>query len=140
MPFKIVINEPKTRKSYQMEKDAPSLIGLKIGDRFEGSAIGLAGFTLEVTGGSDKDGFPMKRDLEGGERRKLLLTKGTGFRPAKEGQKKRKYVRGNRISESIAQVNAKVVEGEGDIATIIGWVPKPKEEKKQEAPAGKKKK
>jgi small subunit ribosomal protein S6e len=139
MPFKIVISEPKTRKSYQTEKDALSLIGLKIGDKFDGSTVGLTGFTLQVMGGSDKDGFPMKPDLEGGERRKLLLTKGIGFKPTKEGQKRRKYVRGNMISDSIIQVNVKVVEGEGDIATIIGWVPKPKEEKKEE-PAGKKRK
>jgi len=137
MPFKIVISEPKTRKSYQTEKDALSLIGLKIGDKFDGSAVGLTGFTLQVMGGSDKDGFPMKPDLEGGERRKLLLTKGIGFKPTKEGQKRRKYVRGNMISDAIIQVNVKVVEGEGDIATIIGWVPKPKEEKKEE-PAVKK--
>lgn len=65
MAFKIVISEPKTKKAYQIEKDVPSLIGLKIGQKFDGSMLGLSGFTLEVTGGSDKDGFPMRKDLEG---------------------------------------------------------------------------
>lgn len=42
--------------------------------------------------------------------------------------RKRKYVRGNTISDSNAQVNCKIVEGEGDIALILGI--KPKEEAK----------
>ena len=135
MAFKIVINEPKTRRTYQIEKEPPSLLGFNIGDMFGGSAIVLIGFTLEVTGGSDKDGFPMKPDLEGGERKKLLLAGGPGFNPKSKGQRKRKYVRGNRISENIAQVNMKVVEGEGDIAMMLGLKKEEKpEEKKEEAP------
>ncbi|NIM47533.1 MAG: 30S ribosomal protein S6e, partial [Candidatus Aenigmarchaeota archaeon] len=63
MAFKIVISEPKSRKAWQIEKDAPSFIGKKIGDKFDGSLIGLSGFTLQITGGSDKDGFPMRPDL-----------------------------------------------------------------------------
>jgi hypothetical protein len=46
--------------------------------------------------------------------------------------KKRKYIRGNTVSEDIMQINCKVVEGEGDIPTMLGI--KPKEEPKQEAP------
>ncbi|MFQ6009658.1 MAG: 30S ribosomal protein S6e [Candidatus Aenigmatarchaeota archaeon] len=135
MAFKIVINEPKTRKSYQIEKDAPSLIGLKIGDKFDGSIVGLSGFTLQVTGGSDKDGFPMRTDMEGSGRKKILLSDGPGYVPRKRGVRKRKYVRGNKISDNNAQVNVKIVEGEGDVAAILG-IKKP-EEKKEEAPAEK---
>lgn len=126
--FKICISEPKTKKAYQIEKDAPSLIGLKIGDKFDGSIIGLSGFTLEITGGSDKDGFPMRYDLQGSVRKKVLLSIGPGFNPIKRGMRKRKYVRGNTITDSIVQVNCKVIEGEGDIAMILGI--QPKEEKK----------
>ncbi len=149
MAFKIVINEPKTKKSYQIEKDVPSLNGLKIGEKFDGSMLGLNGFTLEVTGGSDKDGTPMRKDLEGPVRKKALLTKGIGFRGGKtkkvhgkkkylkvKGMRKRKYIRGNTISEEIAQVNCKIVEGEGDVAMMLGIK---KEEKPEEAPAEEKK-
>jgi len=141
MVFKIVVSEPKSRKAWQIEKDAPSLIGKKIGDKFDGSLIGLSGFTLQITGGSDKDGFPMRPDLEGSIRKKALLTRGIGFKGFKKikkkrykrkGMRKRKYIRGNMVSEDIAQVNCKVLEGEGDIPTILGI--KPKEEKKEEAP------
>ena len=135
MAFKIVISEPKSKKAWQKDIEAPSLIGKKIGDKVDGSTIGLSGFTLQVTGGSDKEGFPMRYDLEGVSRKKVLLTKGIGFSGTKtirkvkykvKGMKKRKYIRGNTISDSIMQVNLKVVEGEGDIPMILGIPPKEK--------------
>jgi small subunit ribosomal protein S6e len=143
MAFKIVISEPKSKKAWQKDIDAPALIGKKIGDKVEGSLVGLSGFTLQITGGSDKEGFPMRVDLDGVSRKKVLLTKGVGFSGTKKirkvkykvhGMKKRKYIRGNTISESIVQVNLKVLEGEGDIPTILGIPPKaPKTEKPAEA-------
>jgi len=132
MAFKICINEPKTRKSWQIEKEVPSLIGLKIGDKFDGALIGLSGFTLQITGGSDKDGFPMRYDLSTIARKKVLLSKGPGFRSTKKGLRKRKYVRGNTVSDSIIQINCKVIEGEGDIPMILGIQPKEKKEEKAE--------
>jgi len=137
MAFKICINEPKAKKSWQIEKELPSLIGLKIGDKFDGAPLGLTGFTLQITGGSDRDGFPMRPDLTGTARKKALMSKGPGFRPRVNGLKRRKYIRGNTISTDIAQVNCKIIEGEGDIQTILGIKPKeaPKEEQKTEVPA-----
>jgi len=143
MPFKIVISDPKTRKAWQVEKDVPSLTGKKIGEKFDGSLIGLSGFTLQITGGSDKDGFPMRPDLGGFARKKALLTKGIGFRGTKKirkvkykvkGMRKRKYIRGNTVSTDIIQVNCKVVEGEGDIPMILGIQPKEKKEEAKEEP------
>ena len=135
MAFKIVVNEPKTRKSYQIEKDVPSLIGLKVGDKFDGSMIGLNGFTLQVTGGSDKDGFPMRPEIPGPARKKVLISDAPGFHPRHRGERKRKFVRGNQISEETMQINCKILEGEGDIALMLGVK---KEEKKEEAPVEKK--
>ena len=112
------------------------MIGLKIGAQFDGSVVGLSGFKLELTGGSDKAGFPMRADLDGTARKKALLTKGVGFRALKKikkkkfklkGVRRRKYVRGNKISDEIAQVNCKIIEGEGDVAMMLGL-------KKEEAP------
>lgn len=159
MKFKIVISDPKSKKAYQIEKEAPTLIGMKIGDQFDGTAVGLSGFKLQISGGSDKDGFPMRSDLSGVQRKKALLTKGVGFRGYKikkrkgkkkkvkiKGMRKRKYVRGNTISDAIVQVNIKILEGEGDIPMILGIkkeekVPKPEvkeevkpKEKKKEKP------
>jgi small subunit ribosomal protein S6e len=127
MAFKIVISEPKTRKSYQIEKDLPILIGMKVGDSFDGSVLGLEGFKLQITGGSDKDGFPIRPDLPGPGRKKVLLSGPPGFNPITRGMRKRKYVRGNTISQDIMQINCKIIEGDGDIATILGIQPKKKE-------------
>jgi small subunit ribosomal protein S6e len=132
MAFKICINEPKAKKSWQVEKEVPSLIGLKIGDKFDGSVLGLPGFTLQITGGSDKEGFPMRYDLTGTARRKALMATGPGFRSTAEGLKRRKYIRGNMISTDTMQVNCKITEGEGDIPTILGIQPKEKKEEKPE--------
>ena len=126
--FRFVINEPKTRKSFQIDKEAPSLIGLKVRDKFDGAMLGLNGFTLQICGGSDKEGFPMRPEVPGANRKKLLLSDAPGFHPTKEGQRKRKYVRGNQVSDAIMQLNCKIVEGEGDVALMLGI--KPKEEKK----------
>ncbi|MBN2203106.1 MAG: 30S ribosomal protein S6e [Candidatus Aenigmarchaeota archaeon] len=143
MAFKIVISEPKSKKAWQIEKDVPLLNGKKIGENFNGSLLGLNGFELQVTGGSDKDGVPMRPDMEGSVRRKALLTKGVGFRGIKiirkkkfkrKGMKKRKLIRGNVISEDIMQINCKIVSGEGDVAALLGFAPKEEAPKEGEAP------
>lgn len=130
MPFRFVINDPKSRKSFQKDIEAPGLLGQKINDRFSGDLIGLAGFELQITGGSDKEGFPMRPEVPGAVRKKVLISGPPGFHPLKEGQRKRKYICGNTISERIMQVNCKVVKGEGDIGMILGIQPKAAEEKK----------
>ncbi len=133
MPFRFVINEPKTRKSFQKDIEAPGIVGQKIGDKFSGDLIGLGGFSLQITGGSDKEGFPMRPEIPGAVRKKILITGPPGFHPIKEGQRKRKFVCGNTVSERIMQINCKIVEGEGDIGMILGIAPKPPKEKKAEA-------
>jgi small subunit ribosomal protein S6e len=110
--FKLVINDPATGKSFNFEVSghhAQNFIGKKIGDQVDGINANLPGYKLQVTGGSDKAGFPMRADFEGQGRRRLLLTEGIGFHPVdKPGKRKRMSVRGNRISTEIIQVNLKV--------------------------------
>ncbi len=135
--FKIVISIPEEKRAVQIEKDVPTFIGMKIGDRFDGSMIGLVGYTLEITGGSDKDGFPMRRDLPGTARKKVLLTRGVGCRVKGKGVRVKKTIRGNRIAEDISQVNVKIVEkkpGAKSVYELLG-LEKP-EEKAGEAKEG----
>ncbi|MCD6111060.1 MAG: 30S ribosomal protein S6e [Thermoplasmata archaeon] len=110
--FKAVIGDPKTGKTYQKTvtgQYANRLLGMKIGDVFDGIFVSLPGYKLKITGGSDKDGTPMRPDLPGTGRRKLLLSGGVGFHPVKKGERRRKMVRGNTISPEIVQINMKVV-------------------------------
>lgn len=111
--FRAVINDPKDGKSYQTPVSghhANSLIGKKIGDVVDGIFVGLPGFKLEITGGSDKDGFPMRKDLPGPRRKKLLISKSTGFKPKKGGLRRRKNVRGNSIAPDTLQINMKITQ------------------------------
>ncbi len=109
--FKAVINDVKTGKSYQVTVSghhANSLIGRKIGDVVDGIFVGLPGFKLTITGGSDKDGFPMRKDLPGPRRTKLLISKSIGFQEAEKGVRARKSIRGNTVSPETVQINMKV--------------------------------
>ena len=134
--FKFVVSDPQTRKSYQVEVDqskAIGIIGKKIGEEFNGDIIGLSGYTLVVTGGTDKDGFPMHPDVEGPGKRRVLLSGPPGYYPKMKGQRKRKTVRGNTISEDIVQINCKIIKkGEKPIEEILGKKEEKKEEQKQQ--------
>jgi small subunit ribosomal protein S6e len=105
--FKLTINDPKTGKSYNKTIETTAFKNKKIGDTVEGDSLGLKGYQLEVTGGSDSSGFPMRKDLEGLAKKRALLTSGAGLR-AKLGTRTRKTIRGSQISLSTVQVNLKV--------------------------------
>ncbi len=112
--FKVVISDPKTGKAYQKTvsgANANKLIGKKIGDLINGTIVDLPpDYELQITGGSDKDGFPMRPDLPGSGRRRLLLSGGVGYNPKEKGVRRRKTVRGKVISADIVQINVKVVK------------------------------
>jgi len=111
--FKIIVSDPDsgTSKTVELEETrAVPLIGRRIGEVLDGAIAGLSGHKVQITGGSDKDGFPMRPDVHGGVRRKVILGGGVGFNPRDEGQRKRKMVRGNVITDEIVQINMKIVE------------------------------
>ena len=135
--FKIVVADPKTRRTYQKEVgyNESGLLGRKIGEKVKGDFLGLHGYEFEVTGGSDKQGFPMRPGVLGIGRKNVLLTGGPGFHPTEKGERRRKLVRGNTLSEEIVQVNMKVVtHGKDSLAKLFGKEEaKHEEEKKEEA-------
>ena len=109
--MKLVIGDAKSKKSYQADvpKDKEGLlIGKRIGDELDGSIVGASGYILEVTGGTDTAGFPMRSDIDGPRRKELLLSSGPGFRSPAKGVRNKKIVRGNVISDEIQQINCKV--------------------------------
>ena len=111
--FKLIVSDPEegTSKAVELEETrATPLIGRKIGDVLDGSIADAPGKKVQITGGSDKDGFPMRPSVHGGVRRRIILSGGVGFNPQNEGMRKRKTVRGNVITDDIVQINLKVVE------------------------------
>lgn len=131
--MKIVISDTKTGKSYSLElpKNKESeFIGKKIGEKIEGGAVGADGYTLEITGGSDTAGFPMRKDVTGPRRVGVILSSGTGITPQGKGVRAKRNVRGNLISDQIMQINVKVLTaGAKPLEEIF---PKAAGEKKEE--------
>lgn len=133
--IKAVISQGAT--SHQIELEGPKqneLIGKKIGDSVDGGRLGLPGYTLEITGGSDEGGFAMRRDLQSTGRKKLLLSGGEGFNPERDGERRRKSVHGNTIDQSTIQVNLVVTE-EGDRSIEAILYGEEEEEAEEEASA-----
>jgi small subunit ribosomal protein S6e len=111
------------------DNDANVLLGLQVGQETDASILGMQG-KIKITGGSDKSGVPMRGDVAGVPRKRILISKGVGLQDVKKGLRKRKLVRGNIISEEIYQINCKY-DGKIDLE------PKkeaPKEVPKKEAP------
>lgn len=127
--MKIVISNPKTGKSYQKEIDKSSessFYNKKIGETINGELLDLQGYQLKVTGGSDIAGFPMRSDLKGTKRQRILLTKGVGLKNSEKGYRTKRTVRGNKTNEEIAQINTVIMkEGSANLDEIFK-----KEEKK----------
>ncbi len=113
---KMVINigtkSGKTEKILLQDEAQAPLYGYVIGDEFEGNLIGedYDGYVFKITGGTDKNGFPLRPDFEGNLHYKPLLSKGVGYKPRKKGERKRKRLRGNEIQDDVAQLNCVVVK------------------------------
>ena len=111
--FKVIVSDPETGVSNAVEVEgtrAVPLIGKRIGETIDGSVVGLSGHKLQITGGSDKDGFPMRPNIHGGVRVRAILSGGVGFHSNRQGERRRKTLRGNVITEEIVQINMKIVE------------------------------
>jgi small subunit ribosomal protein S6e len=111
--FKLVISDTKGKSITQELKDraAQPLLGSKIGDIIDSSVVGISGGKMKFTGGSDKSGTPMRPDVHGGVKKYVLLSRGVGMRNIIDGNRIRKLVRGNMVTEEIYQLNCSLVEG-----------------------------
>lgn len=111
--LKLNIGDPQTKKILKKElkdSDAKPMIGLKIGDKVKGEILDLPGYEFEITGGSDYAGFPMRKDVMGSQRKRILIVSGVGIRKNNKGNKRRITVAGNTIHDKTVQVNMKVTK------------------------------
>lgn len=110
--FKVVISDGTGKSVSQELKDkvAIPLLGLKIGDVIDSNIVGIDG-KMQITGGSDKSGTPMRPDLHGGVKKYILLARGVGMRNRTPGIRIRKLIRGNMVTEEIYQLSSKLLEG-----------------------------
>lgn len=135
--FKLNIADPKEGKCYKTEvKDAQAapFMGLNLGEKIEGTKIGIDGYEFLISGGTDFCGFPMRKGILG-IRKKLTVYPGLGFRGGLKGMKKRKTVCGHKINESISAINLKVLkEGTKKLFDLFGKKEEGKEKVKEDKP------
>ena len=108
----MVLSDPRTGRAYNVDVSggaAGALVGRHIGEEVDAGALGLSGYRIQITGGSDRNGTPAKKNLPMSGRRKLLLSGGVGFKPVVDGERRRKAIRGNEITTDFVQINAQVV-------------------------------
>merc|ERR1711924_238316 len=124
--MKLNISWPETgaQKSIDIDDDKKLLpffdkrvsqeVGLdSLGDEF-------AGYRARITGGNDKQGFPMMQGVLTPDRVRLLLRKGSKcYRQRRTGEMKRKSVRGCIVSQELSVLNFVIVKkGEAELPGI----------------------
>ena len=133
--LKVVVSDPKTGRAYNVDAStgaAGSIVGKKIGDELDAGPLGLAGYKILITGGTDQTGIPARKSLPGAGRRRLLLAEGVGFHPVMEGERKRKMIRAHEITPEFVQVNARVTAyGDKPLDEIFPKVEKAEGEEKK---------
>ncbi|WP_132059156.1 30S ribosomal protein S6e [Halorussus amylolyticus] len=122
--FQVVVADPDSGTTFQRDvdgQDANRFLGKSIGEEVDGGAVGLDGYTVEITGGSDAAGRPMRGDVSGPNLKEVLLEGGTGYKPKRDGERKRVTVRGAEVSDVVAQLNVKIAErGEASVEDLLG--------------------
>jgi len=135
--FQVAVADPADGQTYQHEvdgQDANRFLGREIGEEVDGGAVGLDGYSIKLTGGSDETGRPMREDVPGAQIRERLLEGGVGFNPNRDGERKRITVRGRQVSEETAQVNATIVDSDDNVRVALGLEePEPDEDEEADA-------
>merc|ERR1719387_2554774 len=109
-------DERKTRIFYE-KRMAQEVPADALGDEFKG-------YVVRITGGNDKQGFPLKQGVLVPHRVRLLLAKGHScYRPRRDGERKRKSVRGCIVGPDVRALHLVVVkQGEADIPGLTDTV------------------
>merc|ERR1712193_309216 len=108
----IDVDDDKKLLPFFDKRMAQEISGDSLGDEFKG-------YRFRISGGNDKQGFPMMQGVLAAERVRLLLKKGSKcYRQRRTGEMKRKSVRGCIVSHDLSVLNLVVVK-KGD-ATIPG--------------------
>ena len=121
--FQVIVGDDDgATYSFEVDgQDANRFIGRSIGETVDGASVGLSGYELEITGGSDRAGRPMHGEVSGAETKTILSTGGVGFEPTVDGERKRITVRGAEVSEETRQINAKIASrGDQSVEELLG--------------------
>lgn len=128
--MKLNISYPATGSQKVVEIDDEnklrSFYEKRISQEVEGDVLGeeFKGYLFKISGGNDKQGFPMKQGVLTSQRVRLLLADGHScYRPRKRGERKRRSVRGCVVSSDLSVLNLVVVKkGEAEIEGLTDAV------------------
>merc|ERR1712230_73443 len=109
----VTIEEDKKLLPFFDNRMSQEVAGDSLGDEFKG-------YRFRISGGNDKQGFPMMQGVLTPDRVRLLLRKGSKcYRQRRTGEMKRKSVRGCIVSQELSVLNLLLVrKGEGEIPGV----------------------
>mmetsp|Transcript_57218 Transcript_57218/g.139504 ORF Transcript_57218/g.139504 Transcript_57218/m.139504 type:complete len:247 (+) Transcript_57218:111-851(+) len=100
----IEIDDEKRLQNLYERRMAQEIDGNILGDEFEG-------YIFRISGGNDKQGFPMRQGVLTNTRVRLLCKKGhKAYRQRRAGERKRKSVRGCIVGQDISVLNLVVTQ------------------------------
>jgi len=104
---------------FEDEKKVRIFYDKRVSQEVDGSSLGdeWKGYVFRISGGNDKQGFPMKQGVLTNQRVRLLLSTGHScYRPRRTGERKRKSVRGCIVDGNLSVLSLVIVKkGEQDI-------------------------
>merc|ERR1711907_69301 len=100
----IEIEDDRILRNFYDKRIAQEVAGDILGAEFEG-------YRFRISGGNDKQGFPMLQGVLTDDRVRLLLVKGSKcYRQRRTGERKRKSVRGCIVNQDLSVLNLVVVK------------------------------
>merc|ERR1719145_330393 len=100
----VEIDDDKKLLPFFDKRMSTEVSGDSLGEEFKG-------YVFRISGGNDKQGFPMKQGILVNSRVRLLFTKGMScFRERRAGSRKRKSVRGCIVGPDLATLNLVVLK------------------------------
>ncbi|KAI9888605.1 MAG: 40S ribosomal protein S6 [Vezdaea aestivalis] len=128
--MKLNISHPAngTQKTVEVEEERKLHVFMdrRMGQEVPGDSLGpeFAGYIFRITGGNDKQGFPMKQGVLQSTRVRLLLSDGHScYRPRRTGERKRKSVRGCVVGMDLSVLALSIIkQGEKDVPGLTDVV------------------
>eukprot|EP00069_Balaena_mysticetus_P018373 bmy_11386T0 len=104
------MNDERKLRTFYEKRTATEVAADALGEEWKG-------YVVRISGGNDKQGFPMKQGVLTHGRVRLLLSKGHScYRPKRTGERKHKSVQGCTVNANLSVLNLVIVKkGEKDI-------------------------
>uniref|UniRef100_A0A2I2Z285 40S ribosomal protein S6 n=1 Tax=Gorilla gorilla gorilla TaxID=9595 RepID=A0A2I2Z285_GORGO len=104
----IEVDDERKLRTFYEKRMATEVAADALGEEWKG-------YVVRISGGNDKQGFPMKQGVLTHGRVRLLLSKGHScYRPRRTGERKRKSVRGCIVDANLSVLNLVIVKKKGE--------------------------